>query len=387
MKVLQLVKTSVGATWAWEQMCELRKAGTRVSVILPGEGPMVERYRDSGIEVRFADLDPVSLIRKGPAHRQSIVGLVESLAPDVIHSHFVQTTLTARLVLGRHHRIPRFFQIAGPLHLENYLTRQVDVRSAGLADYWVPACELSRTLLLKAGVAPDRMRLIYHGLRRDRFATRPAGRLRSILGIDAHAPIIGMVAYMYAPKAYLGQTRGLKGHEDLIDAMTMLPERFSNAVLVMVGGPWGDGARAYADRVISYGKSRLGNRVHFLGTRSDVLDLYPDISVAVHPSHSENLGGAVESMMMGVPTITTRVGGFPDIVIPGQTGWLAEARSPASLAREITTVLADGDLAKQTASSARTFVADLLDITSQTRRLTRFYEDVVSQRNVQSLAA
>jgi hypothetical protein len=48
MKVLQLVKTSVGATWAWEQMCELQKAGARISVILPGEGPMVERYRDSG---------------------------------------------------------------------------------------------------------------------------------------------------------------------------------------------------------------------------------------------------------------------------------------------------------------------------------------------------
>jgi glycosyltransferase involved in cell wall biosynthesis len=387
MKILQLVKTSVGATWAWEQMCELRKAGARVSVILPGEGPMVERYRDSGIEVSFADFDPVSLIRKGPAHRQSIFGLVESLGPDVIHSHFVQTTLTARLVLGRHHRIPRFFQIAGPLHLENYLTRQADVRSAGQADYWVPACELSRTLLLKGGAASDRMRLIYHGLRRDRFAARPTGRLRAILGVGANVPIIGMVAYMYAPKAFLGQTRGLKGHEDLIDAVAMLAEPFSNAVLVMVGGPWGDGARAYAERVISYGKSRLGNRVHFLGTRSDVLDLYPDISVAAHPSHSENLGGAVESMMMGVPTIATRVGGFPDIVIPGQTGWLADARNPASLAREIATVLADVDLAQQTASTARTFVADLLDITSQTRRLTRFYEDVVSQRNVRSLAA
>lgn len=382
-----MVKTSVGATWAWEQMCELRKAGARVSVILPGEGPMVERYRDSGIEVSFANLDPVALIRKGPAHRQSVVGLIENLAPDVIHSHFVQTTLTARLVLGRHHRIPRFFQIAGPLHLENYLTRQVDVRSAGQADYWVPACELSRTLLLKGGVAADRMRLIYHGLRRDRFAERPTGRLRAILGVDADTPVIGMVAYMYAPKACLGQTRGLKGHEDLIDAVAMLPEPFSKAVLVMVGGSWGDGARAYADRVISYGKSRLGKRVHFLGTRSDVLDLYPDISVAVHPSHSENLGGAVESMMMGVPTIATRVGGFPDIVIPGQTGWLAEARNPASLVREITTVLADGDLAQQTASRARAFVGDLLDITSQTRRLTRFYEDVVSLRNDRSLAA
>lgn len=387
MKVLQLVKTSVGAAWAWEQMCELRRAGAKVSVFLPGEGPMVERYRGSGIDVHFVDLEPVSVFRKGVFHRQSIIERIEALAPDVIHSHFVQTTLTARLVLGRHHRIPRFFQVAGPLHLENRVTRMVDVRSAGLADYWVPACERSRSLLLGGGVSPDRMRLIYHGLRRDRFGVRPEGRLRAMLGLDAQTPVIGMVAYMYAPKAYLGQTRGLKGHEDLIDAITLLPGEFSNAVLVVVGGPWGDAARSYAERVMSYGRSKLGGRVHFLGTRSDVLDLYPDMSVAVHPSHSENLGGAVESMMMGVPTVATRVGGFPDIVIPGRTGWLAAARNPASLAREIATVLSNRGLAHQTALNAREYVSDLLDITAQTRRLCRFYEDVVSLRHVRSLAA
>lgn len=387
MKVLQLVKTSVGATWAWEQMRELRKAGARVSVILPGDGPMVERYRDSGIDVSFLDLDPVSVFRKGSSHRQSIIDRIESMAPDVIHSHFVQTTLTARLVLGRRHRIPRFFQVAGPLHLENRLTRMADVRSAGLADYWVPACELSRSLLFCAGVAPDRMRLAYHGLRRDRFEERPAGRLRAMLSLDAQTPVIGMVAYMYAPKVYLGQTRGLKGHEDLIDAMALLPAQFSNAVLVVVGGPWGDAARSYAERVMNYGREKLGSRVHFLGTRNDVLELYPDMSVAVHPSHSENLGGAVESMMMGVPTVATSIGGFPDIVKPGRTGWLADVRNPASLARAIATVLSDRDLAQQTASRARAFVADLLDITVQTRHLTRFYEDVLSKRNAPSLAA
>ena len=91
--------------------------------------------------------------------------------------------------------------------------------------------------------------------------------------------------------------------------------------------------------------------------------------------------------MMGVPTVATRVGGFPDIVIPGRTGWLAAARNPASLAREIATVLSNRGLAHQTALNAREYVSDLLDITAQTRRLCRFYEDVVSLRHIRSLAA
>lgn len=380
MRILQLVKTSVGATWAWEQMNELRRQGAEVSVFLPGEGPMVERYRDSGIGVHFADMDPFALIRRGASYRRSIVNQIGALRPHVIHSHFVQTTLSARMMLGSKHPIPRFFQVAGPLHLENPVTLLVDIRSGGQADHWVPACELSKRLLLEGGIAPERVRLIYHGLRRDRFVQGQTGKLRRMLGIGDATPIVGMVAYMYAPKTWLGQSRGLKGHEDLIDAMALLPEPFSNAALVVIGGPWGEAAQSYADKVMRYGKSRLADRVHFLGTRTDVLDLYPDISVAVHPSHSENLGGAVESMMMGVPTIATRIGGFPDIVIPGRTGWLAEARSPSSLARAITDVLSHRTQAAGRARAAKTHVSDLLDITVQTGHLAQFYADVVSTR-------
>lgn len=387
MKVLQLVKTSVGATWALEQMRELRRQGADVSVFLPAEGPMVEQYRDAGIDVHFADLDIVTTIRRGAAYRKALVGKVESLAPNVIHSHFVQTTLSSRLLFGRNHSIPRFFQIAGPLHLENRATRLLDVHSAGRSDYWVPACEMSKRLLLEAGIPSERVQLIYHGLRKDRFVAGRQGKLRSLLGVGAGIPIIGMVAYMYAPKTYLGQSRGIKGHEDLIDAVSLLPKQFDQSVLAVVGGPWGDAGRNYAERVMRYGKSRLGERVHFLGTRDDVLELYPDFSVAVHPSHSENLGGAVESMMMGVPTIATNVGGFPDIVVPGRTGWLAASRSPEELARAMAEVLSDPQAARTRAMAAKSYVSSLLDIAVQTRSLAQFYCDALSLRSQETMAA
>ncbi len=387
MKVLQLVKTSIGASWALEQMIELRRQGMSVSVVLPGEGPLVCRYRDHGIGVHFADLDPMTILKRGVAYRNSLRELVSSVAPDVIHSHFVQTTLSARWLLGRSDGPPRFFQVAGPLHLENSVTRAADLRSSGARDYWVPACELSRQLLFSGGVEAERVRLIYHGLRADRFVPQARGTLRDMLGVDASIPIIGMVAYMYAPKTYLGQSRGLKGHEDLIDAMTLLPPRFANAVLVIVGGPWGDHARAYAERVVRYGKTRLGDRVKFLGTRNDVLELYPDFAAAVHPSHSENLGGAVESMMMEIPTIATRTGGFPDIVIPGRTGWLAGVRKPAELAAAITDALDNPERAKVQAVAAREFVSEKLGISGQASRLIRFYDDVLSGRQAVPKAA
>lgn len=61
--------------------------------------------------------------------------------------------------------------------------------------------------------------------------------------------------------------------------------------------------------------------------------LYPDLNLAVVASHSENVGGAVESLLSGVPVVATGVGGLPDLVLQNETGWLVSPRSPKALAQ------------------------------------------------------
>src|SRR5690606_31044154 len=107
---------------------------------------------------------------------------------------------------------------------------------------------------------------------------------------------------------------------------------------VFVGGAWNK-AYSYEKQIREYAERKGGDRFVFLGTRNDVLELYPDFDVAVHPSHSENLGGAVESLLLKVPTIATNVGGFPDIVIDGETGWLVPPGRPDKLAEKILVTL------------------------------------------------
>src|SRR5262249_57724013 len=127
--VLHLVKTVHGATWALRQIRELRRASVEVTVALPSadEG-LATRYRDSGARIIEADLDftarhPWKLARAVRRCRE----IVAEVRPAVIHSHFVSTTLVARLALWRRYHIPRVFQVPGPLHLEHTAFRRLDL--------------------------------------------------------------------------------------------------------------------------------------------------------------------------------------------------------------------------------------------------------------------
>jgi glycosyltransferase involved in cell wall biosynthesis len=182
---------------------------------------------------------------------------------------------------------------------------------------------------------------------------------------------------MYAPKWYLGHTRGIKGHEDLIDALTIVRKDDPSVLGVIIGGPWNNAA-AYERRIHAYAKRCLADGIVFLGTRTDVPELYPDLDVVVHPSHSENVGGAAESLILVVPTISTNVGGFPDVVRPGETGWLVNPRRPAELAEAIRQALADPGRARAMAQRGRDHTRRLFDVVHNAGQVLNVYNTILS---------
>jgi glycosyltransferase involved in cell wall biosynthesis len=217
--------------------------------------------------------------------------------------------------------------------------------------------------------------LSYYGGDLDELVIHEKGGLRRQLGVSDDSLIVGMVAYMYPPKRYLGQRRGLKGHEDLIDAMAVVQAVVPQAICVMVGSAPA-GAEEYERQIRRYAERRAGSAI-FAGYRSDVPMLYPDFDVAVHPSHSENLGGALESLLLGVPTVATDVGGFRDVVIPGRTGWLVPARHPNKLAEAIVDALLNPSQAKRFGAAGRSLALDLLDVRRTAAEVAQIYATIL----------
>lgn len=378
MRVLQLLKTGTGATWASRQMVELRRHGLAVHVAMP-DGPTADLCRAAGCEVHVVDLGlPVRHPAAIPATLARMRHLVDAVAPDVIHSHFVSTTLTMRLALGGKHPVPRIFQVPGPLHLEHPVTARAEVASASAPDVWIASCHWTQRRYQQLGVAPERTFLARYGIELDRWVPAPPGRLRAELGLAPSTKIVGMVAYFYAPRRWLGQRAGIKGHEDLIDAMALVRARHPDTVAVFVGGPWA-GATAYQAEVEAYGRARLGAAAHFLGTRTDVRELYADMDVTAHPSHSENTGAAPEAFILGRPVIATAIGGFPDVVIDGVTGWLVPARAPSALADAIVDALASPERTRALTAAGTALTKSLFDVEQSTATIRAIYRDLVTR--------
>ena len=117
-----------------------------------------------GHQVVCADIDfTVSRPWRLAPAMQRCRALVARVAPDVIHSHFVSTTLVARLALGRRHPAPRIFQVPGPLHLEHGFFRRLDLRTAGPRDVWVGSCAWTQQEYVRRGVPAERVFLSYYG--------------------------------------------------------------------------------------------------------------------------------------------------------------------------------------------------------------------------------
>lgn len=381
MRSLHLVKTGIGASWALRQIKVLIECGVEVHVALGESGPMEQHYIDVGAIVHRV---PIDLKKVGMLNYYEAAKLfretVASIDPDIIHSHFVGTTLFMRLALRGHCRIPRLFQVPGPLHLEHWITRKMDLLSANDSDYWCASCKLTRSIYEDSGIDQDRIFLSYYGtdvhLNSTLTEITDVSDIRSKYGIPLECEVVGMVGYMYPPKRWLGQQVGLKGHEDLIEAISLLTSEERNIVVVFAGGQWGVGT-AYENKVRRLAKKRLGDRAIFLGNVSDVPSLYSALDLVVHPSHSENLGGAAESLLLGVPTISTNVGGFPDIVIHEKTGFLVPKKSPVSIARAVSRMLDSPREADMMALNGRHLTSHLLDVQNTGAQMEKIYEEIV----------
>ena len=98
----------------------------------------------------------------------------------------------------------------------------------------------------------------------------------------------------------------------------------------------------------------LRDHVRFLGERGDLIATLQQSDVFLLPSQTESFGlAALEAMACGVPVVASDVGGVSEVVVDGETGFLAPAGDVAAMAAYARRLLSDDDLRRRMSRAAR----------------------------------
>ncbi len=181
--------------------------------------------------------------------------------------------------------------------------------------------------------------LIPNGVDIDKFSTLSREEARSKFNIKDNERML----------IFVGRLTPIKGVRFLIKAMALIRQQHLGVRLLIVGdGEERQNLEELADKL------NLKKWVSFLGqTPSERIPEYMVASdIFVLPSLSEGFPLTIlEAMASGLPIVTTRVRGLPEIVKDGENGFLVEPQNPGQIAERVLLILSDDALRERMAKN------------------------------------
>ncbi len=299
------------------------------------------------------------------AGRRRLRALIAAFAPQVVHAHRERAV---RFALGVLQQFPEPAVIAqkGICHPSAAAAARA-LRSPRVDRVIAVAEAVKRALVLFDGVAASKVDVVYGSFDPECFAAPLCGTpARTELGVDAAAPLVGILANLDRKK----------GHELFFAAAARVLARRPDARFLVIGGGDLEGARAAAR---AFG---ILDAVRFTGFRADRERLVAALDVSVSCSTGgEGLTGAIrESLALGIPVVCTNVGGNAELVQNGETGLLVAPGDAASFAGAILHLLEHRAEAERMAHAGQQWVRERMNDDARCERVLAIYREALEWR-------
>lgn len=295
--------------------------------------------------------------------------LFRQLGVDIVHTHNIAPYLYA--TIGA-----KMAGVPVVIHTEhsNLFSHQKRLMSAErvfskVTDAIISDSEkVTAQLISGQKIDPNKVKTIINGIDTDSFAESARINLSAKIGIPEEHKVVGIVARLVP----------VKNHKMLLESFSLIKQKLKRVNLVIVGdGPLRGELESYAKTL------GIAEYVTFLGNRRDVPELMSAFNLFALSSLDEGLSlTLLEAMSSGLPIVATEVGGNPEVVVCGETGFIVPSQNPAAFAQACVKLLSDDNLALEMGRQGLERVRALYSIDKMTRSYEQVYERAQRIRNI-----
>lgn len=325
-------------------------------------GPIADELARKGYEVHCI---PVVRTWEAMSGIWRLFRLIRMGCFDVLHLYGLRANLLGR-VLGRmagQRVIVGGLRSMSPHSSNARWAFWLDRATFKLSTGYISNSRAAAELLAARGYNPAKLWVVHNGVDVNVFRPRrgnEADTVKRELGVSARLPVVTCVANLRSPKR----------HCDLLEALAMVRRSGFRFEAILVGdGP----LRASLEKMAS--DIGLGRGIRFLGKLKNdkIADILGITDIFVLASEREGLPASLlEAMASGCPVVATAVGGIPEVILDGLTGFLVPRRNPRALADKLAQLLSDADLCASMSAQSRKHVAARFTV----ERMAEGYEDL-----------
>lgn len=338
------------------------RPGVRVCAIVLNSGRLAEELIRAGVNTTVIPESTSSFFQLLSRAQQ----VVTSAGAEIVHSHRYKENLIAsvlgmrnrrlRLVRTQHGRPERFTGLHGIKQRTVYALDRLATRFN--ADGVVSVSSELRTYL-QPYVPREKIAIIPNGV-----AQRPRSLSRAEAKKKFHLenPTVGFV----------GRLEHVKRPDLFIETARRIAQQVPGIQFVIAGS--GRQEQLLQQLVTSCG---MEQQIKFLGHCSESNELLRALDLLLVTSDEEGLPMVVlEAMAAGTPVVARAVGGIPEVITHGQTGWLVQNHDPSALANVCIRVLRDRSLRERITTAARTLVEARFSAKSNADRMLEIYRSL-----------
>jgi glycosyltransferase involved in cell wall biosynthesis len=335
----------------------------------PGEGSMQNYALSRGVQPILIP-EMVAEFSLKPQDLQALIKLyrlIREQKPHIVNTHTAKAGFLGRIAAYMA-RVPVIIHTyhGHVLHgyygrVKNDALRRMERALGRLTDCIIAiAPQVKRDLVGYRVAPPEKIVVVPCGLHLEPYLAceRHRGEFRRELCLPIEAKLVGIV----------GRVFPIKNHRLFLDAATLVAQQEPATRFVIVGdGILRPEMEDHAHRM------GIADKVIFTGWRQDLPRVYADLDLLAVTSNNEGTPfSAIEAMAAGCPVVATQVGGLPDLIREGQSGYLVPPGDARAVAEAMLRLIEAPETAHRMGQSARERVKECYAV----RRLIRDTEQL-----------